>query len=60
MIPGGGGRAKGRMGDFLQEALMFDPDSKRQRTHDLKGNRSRIVRISLGFREETEGRNHIF
>lgn len=59
MIPGGGGWAKGRMGDFLQEALMFELDSKRQRKHALKGNCSRIIRISLGFCKETEGNNHI-
>lgn len=45
--------------DFLEEALMFEAESKRQRKH-VKGNHNSMARISLGFCKTTEDNNYIF
>lgn len=60
VIPFGGPQGEMRR-DFLEEALMFEPDPKRWRKRVVGGNHSRMLRIALGFCKETKGNNnHIF
>lgn len=58
MIPFGGPQG-GMRRDFLEEALIFEPDPKRRRKC-VGGNHSRMIRIALGFCKETKGNNNTF